>query len=187
MVVTRAIFVTLAVWLAAAGVARGDGAVVTLLNDATFEPTVRQAIAEARQEVVVALFLFKADGPPANRARQMMELLGETTARGVRVRVILETASEGDDDVVRANHHTAKRLRDAGVEVAFDDPQRRYHGKFVVVDGRTVFLGSHNWTDSALRYNREVSVRIDDPSLAHQLLDYAAALAAGDTRRGVPR
>ncbi|MGD2062650.1 MAG: phospholipase D-like domain-containing protein [Nitrospirota bacterium] len=172
-------------WLLLAGTAFADA--VTLLADGAFEPALREAIAEAKEEVVVAVFLFKADGPPTNHARQMSELLGETVARGVRVRVILETANEGGQDVARVNHHTAKRLRDAGVDVAFDDPRRRYHGKFAVVDGRMVFLGSHNWTDSALRYNREVSLRIDDPSLARQLLDYAAELAGGDARQGVPR
>jgi phosphatidylserine/phosphatidylglycerophosphate/cardiolipin synthase-like enzyme len=184
VVTTRAIVAVL--WLVVTGPALAATG-VTLLADGAFEPAVRQAIAQARHEVVVALFLFKADGPPANGARQMLDLLGETAARGVRVWVVLETSNDATDDVARANHHTAKRLRDAGVEVAFDDPQRRYHGKFAVVDGQTVFLGSHNWTDSALHHNREVSVRIDDPSLARQLLDYATALATDDVSHGVPR
>jgi phosphatidylserine/phosphatidylglycerophosphate/cardiolipin synthase-like enzyme len=186
MVVMRRVFVAV-LWLAVADPVLAGAATVTLFEDGTFEPAVRQAIGEARQEVVVAVFLFKTDGPPANHGRQMMELLGETTKRGVRVRVILETSNEQGDDVARANHHTAQRLRDAGVEVAFDGPQRRCHGKFAVVDGRTTFLGSHNWTDSALRHNREVSVRIDDEALARQLLDYATMLATQDGRGGVPR
>lgn len=185
VVMTRAIVAAL--WLAMVAPAFGATASVTLLNDRAFEPAVRQAIADARKEVVVALYLFRADGPPTNGARQMMELLGKTAGRGVRVRVILETSNDATDDVARMNHHTAKRLRDAGVKVAFDDPQRRYHGKFVVVDGQTVFLGSHNWTDSAFHHNGEVSVRIDDASIARQLLDYAKSLARDDIRPRVPR
>jgi len=180
------VLATLWVWWAGSlAVAAAPGPVV-LLTDTTFEPAVRQAIAEAQEEVVVGLFLFKADGPPSNHARQMAELLGKAAARGVRVRVVLESANRGDD-VVQTNHHTAKLLRDLGVEVVFDDPRRRSHGKFVVVDRRIAFVGSHNWTDSALRFNHEVSVRIDDPALAGQLVDYAERLAKGDTRRGVPR
>lgn len=173
-------------WVGNVAIAAPTGP-VALLTDAAFEPALRQAIADAQEEVVVGLFLFKADGPPSNHARQMAELLGKTAARGVRVRVLLESANRGDNDVVQTNHHTAKLLRDLGVEVVFDDPQRRSHGKFVVVDRRIAFVGSHNWTDSALRFNHEVSVRVDDPALAGQLLDYAERLAQGDRRRGVPR
>jgi phosphatidylserine/phosphatidylglycerophosphate/cardiolipin synthase-like enzyme len=181
------VLATLWVWWAGnAAIAAAAGPVV-LLTDEAFEPAVRQAIAEAREEVVVGLFLFKADGPPSNHARQMAELLGKTAARGVQVRVVLESANRTGDDVVQINHHTAKLLRDLGVEVAFDDPRRRSHGKFVVVDRRIAFVGSHNWTDSALRFNHEVSLRVDDPALAAQLLDYAQGLAQGDPRRGVPR
>jgi len=173
-------------WAGSVAAAAPTGPVV-LLTDAAFEPAVRQAIAGAQEEVLVGLYLFKADGPPSNHARQMAELLGKAAARGIRVRVVLESANRGGDDVVQINHHTAKLLRDLGVEVVFDDPQRRSHGKFLVVDRRIVFVGSHNWTDSALRYNHEVSVRVDDPALARQLLDYAEGLAKGAPQRGVPR
>jgi len=173
-------------WVGNAAAASPTGP-VALLTDETFEPALRQAIAAAQEEVVVGLFLFKADGPPSNHARQMAELLGKTVARGVRVRVVLESSNRAADDVVQTNHHTGKLLRDLGVEVVFDDPQRRSHGKFVVVDRRIAFVGSHNWTDASLRLNHEVSVRVDDPALARELLAYAERLAQGDSRRGVPR
>ncbi|PIY21300.1 MAG: phospholipase, partial [Deltaproteobacteria bacterium CG_4_10_14_3_um_filter_60_8] len=34
------------------------------------------------------------------------------------------------------------------------------------------FIGSHNLTHAALAYNHELSLRLDSPELAGQLLDY---------------
>lgn len=174
--------------LLVAGVAYGGEAF--LLLDGDFEPAVAAAIDGAREEVVVGMFLFKADGPPSNRARAMVRRLGAAVHRGVRVRVVLETDSGGGRDGVGVtNHNTAKLLRDAGVTILFDSPRRRSHGKFVVVDRHLCFVGSHNWTESALRYNHEVSVSIDDAALGRELVAYADRLAKegqGPVRRPAP-
>ncbi len=157
--------------------APGGAAGATLLVDGAFEPALAAAIDGAREEVVVGMFLFKADGPPTNRARAMVRRLGAAVRRGVRVRVVLETARGRGREVAVINHNTAKLLRDAGVTTLFDSPRRRSHGKFAVVDGHLCFVGSHNWTQSALRYNHEVSVEIDDAALGRELVAYADRLA----------
>jgi len=166
------------------------GAGTTLLVDTAFEPALTAAIDGAHEEVVVGMFLFKADGPPTNRARALVRRLGAAVDRGVRVRVILETTNGRGRDVAVINHNTAKLLRDAGVTTLFDSPRRRSHGKFAVVDGHLCFIGSHNWTQSALRYNHEVSVEIDDATLGRELTAYADRLAAegkGPVRRPAQR
>jgi len=166
------------------GVARAGG--TTLLLDDAFEPALVAAIDGARDEVVVGMYLFKADGPPTHRARGLVRHLARAKGRGVRVQVVLETADGRGQEVAVSNHNTAKLLRDAGVAVAFDSPGRRSHGKFVVVDRHLCFVGSHNWTESALRFNHEVSVQIDDATLGGELAAYAQRLAAegGAGRRG---
>ncbi len=158
--------------------AAGQAGEATLLLDGALDPALAAAIDAAREEVVVGMFLFKADGPPSNRARAMVRRLGAAAARGVRVRVVLETATGRGRDVAVTNHNTAKRLRELGVTVLFDSPRRRSHGKFVVVDRHLCFVGSHNWTESALRYNHEVSVELDDRALGRELVAYAERLAA---------
>jgi len=166
------------------------GAGTTLLVDSAFEPALAGAIDGAREEVVVGMYLFKADGPPTNRARALVRRLGAAAHRGVRVRVVLETANGRGRDVAVINHNTAKLLRDAGVTTLFDAPRRRSHGKFAVIDGHLCFVGSHNWTQSALRYNHEVSVEIDDAALGRELVAYADRLAAegkGPVRRPAER
>ena len=57
-----------------------------------------------------------------------------------------------------------------------DAPDRTTHAKLVVIDRRYLFVGSHNLTQSALKYNHEVSVRIDSPPLAEEALAYLKSL-----------
>ena len=57
-----------------------------------------------------------------------------------------------------------------------DGPDRTTHAKMVIIDRRYLFIGSHNLTQSALKYNHEVSVRIDSPLLAEEALRYMKSL-----------
>jgi phosphatidylserine/phosphatidylglycerophosphate/cardiolipin synthase-like enzyme len=60
--------------------------------------------------------------------------------------------------------------------VVFDSPGTTTHTKVAVIDGRYIFLGSHNLTNSALKYNHELSVFIDSPELAGKTLRYIDSL-----------
>jgi cardiolipin synthase len=56
------------------------------------------------------------------------------------------------------------------------------HGKVVVADGRTVYLGSANLSPTSLDADREVGLRLDDADLGRTI----AATVAGDAASGVP-
>ncbi len=56
------------------------------------------------------------------------------------------------------------------------------HGKVVVADGRSLYLGSANLTATSLDANREVGLRLTDPSLGATI----AATVAADAAGGVP-
>jgi len=46
-----------------------------------------------------------------------------------------------------------------------------------VIDRRLSFIGSHNLTDSALKYNRELSLLVDSHEVAEEILAYLEDLA----------
>lgn len=46
------------------------------------------------------------------------------------------------------------------------------HVKIMVIDGKHVFVGSHNWTESALSYNNEYSVLIHSRQVAEEIIEY---------------
>jgi phosphatidylserine/phosphatidylglycerophosphate/cardiolipin synthase-like enzyme len=102
--------------------------------------------------------------------------------RGVAVRVFLEKSGY-DATLNKTNEQTGRQLRKHGIEVIFDAPNTTTHAKLVVIDGRYSFVGSHNFTHAALKNNHEVSLLVDDHSLAHKLTAYMDSLA----RPPVPR
>lgn len=138
---------------------------VWLLPDRAYFPTLLRLLREARREVWIAMYAFKADPYRHHPVRQVVEALGAARRRGVRVRVLLD--EEGD-----LNRLAYRMLRRAGVEVRWDSPRVRTHLKVVLVDGRWLLLGSHNLTASAFRYNHELSVLLNSPPLAAQVRRY---------------
>jgi phosphatidylserine/phosphatidylglycerophosphate/cardiolipin synthase-like enzyme len=91
--------------------------------------------------------------------------------------VVLERDSGTKNDRLgEENRHTAAYLSREGVKVFFDSPSIVTHAKVAVIDGRYVYLGSHNLTQSALRHNNELSVRIDSPEMAAEVTSYLERL-----------
>lgn len=58
----------------------------------------------------------------------------------------------------------------------FDSLRKTTHTKVVVIDGRYVYLGSHNLTHSALTRNNELSVLLDSPETAREITGYLGQL-----------
>jgi phosphatidylserine/phosphatidylglycerophosphate/cardiolipin synthase-like enzyme len=63
-------------------------------------------------------------------------------------------------------------MSEAGIKVRFDAPKTTTHVKALVIDGRYVYMGSHNLTQSALKYNNELSIMIDSAELAAEVTAY---------------
>lgn len=152
---------------------------VTILPDGSFYDRLRKAIQEAESEVAVCTFLFVSRGKPSNRADRIVAALLEAAERGVDVRVVLEQDGR-DKELTEMNRKTGRILSERGVLVYYDDPDVRNHAKLAVIDGRMSFVGSHNITDSALRYNRELSLLIESPDVAGDILSYIDGIAVED-------
>ena len=152
-----------------------EGCGAKLLKDGDYFAALLEGIDQARQEIALTVFFFKTNGFADNRPDRILARLREAVRRGVRVEAVIEQGQEGDN-VSEVNAETAKKLRAAGIGVCMDVPERTMHTKMVVIDKRTLFIGSHNLTQSALKYNREVSVRIASPSLAEEALRYMKSL-----------
>lgn len=144
-------------------------AVVTLLKDTEFTGALLNGIRNARKSIVCSYYLFVVQGK--NESVKVLDELIRARRRGVDVRVILEKARK-KDRLNEENLHTAALLARGGIKVFFDTPDVVTHLKVTVIDGRYVFLGSHNLTEGALRYNNELSVLIDSSEIAGETLSY---------------
>jgi len=148
---------------------------VTLLQDHKYVDALLSGIRNAKQEISGCFFLFKINergGLPLKIAEELID----AKKRGVDVTIELEQEATGIGTVYEQNRRAAKLLADAGIKVRFDAPKTTTHVKALVIDRRYVYLGSHNLTQSALKYNNELSVLIDSPELAGEITAYLNGL-----------
>ena len=125
----------------------GGNEIVPLVNGNAAYPAMLSAIREARRHVFLSTYIFSS-GRIADR---FAEALKEAHARGCDVRVIIDGVGR-----IYSLHSPAKKLREAGVKVAFFLPPKlfppalsvnlRNHRKVLVCDG-TAFTGGMNIAD----------------------------------------
>ncbi|MDT8446725.1 MAG: phospholipase D-like domain-containing protein [bacterium] len=137
-----------------------------LLEAADFAPALIRQIHSAQSRVVLATYVFRLR--PKGRTAELAHELAAARKRGVKVEVFLEETGK-NDSLDRSNRQAAKWLKARGILVHFDRPERRSHAKVAVVDGEYCFVGSHNLTESALRYNHEMSLLVRSVDLARQI------------------
>jgi phosphatidylserine/phosphatidylglycerophosphate/cardiolipin synthase-like enzyme len=146
-----------------------------LLLDGDYFTALLNGIDRARAEISLSAYLFRTSENAQRYPEAVLKSLVAAVRRGVRVEAILERNQKADD-LSRNNAETAERLRQGGIRVCLDAPDRQTHTKLVVIDRRYVLIGSHNLTQSALKYNHEASVWIDSAQLAEKALRYMKSL-----------
>jgi len=149
---------------------------VTPLVNREFFPALVAAVDEARGEILISVFSFKAGVHKRSRPDILVEHLARAVERGVDVRVVLEDSSDPGSNVARQNAKTKNILEKRGVKVYMDEPARTTHTKLVVVDQKLVFVGSHNFTPSAFNHNNEITMMIEKSGLAKEVRAYILKL-----------
>lgn len=140
--------------------------------DEDYLAVAQELVNRAQEEIYLSIYLFKTQDQGRARSTALQETLIRAARRGVEVRVLFEHPRRTDDFLYRANRDTALEMADFGIGVRWDDPETRMHSKMMVVDQRWTLMGSHNYTVSAFKYNRETSVLIDAPEFAAQARAY---------------
>ena len=144
-----------------------------LRNRNRIERTYRKAIADAREEVLIASAYFL---PGAKLRRSLIH----AARRGVRVRLLLQGRYE-----YFMQYHGARPvfgvLLAAGVEI-HEYSAGFLHAKVAVVDGRWATVGSSNLDPLSLLLAREANVVVNDVPFAQEL---RACLVAAMESHGV--
>jgi len=143
-----------------------------LLSNENFFPVLLKSIDEAQNEIMMSVFSFKAGEHQNSYPDRIAGHLAKAVKRGVKVTVVLETTRDKSDELNMQNRKTGRLLEERGVKVFFDSPQKTTHTKLTVIDQTLVLLGSHNFTQSALKYNNEMSLLLKNPGLAGNARNY---------------
>jgi phosphatidylserine/phosphatidylglycerophosphate/cardiolipin synthase-like enzyme len=142
---------------------------ITILDNKKYFKKLISHIRNAKSEIFISMFIFKTTKSPKNRANLIVAELIKAKKKGIDVVVILDK-SNFDKNITKQNMNTAKILRKKNIKVIFDKPDTTTHNKVVIIDRRYSFVGSHNFTHSALFYNNEISLLIDNKNLAEKLI-----------------
>lgn len=136
-----------------------------LLNDGElrYHAELLRRIGLARERIWVAMFVIRREDHGPDAVTAVVEALAAARHRGVDVRVALDRGTVWNTDEPDSKHVApAAWLHERGVRVVIDELERTTHSKIVLIDGDCAIVGSHNWTYSALRNNREASLLTSD-------------------------
>lgn len=125
-------------------------------------------IKSAKKSILLAMYLVWPGGThsPVN---SLMDLMGTKRSEGVNVKVILDDDVKGEGNRP-FNLKAITRFQQQGVYARFDNTRRVSHVKLLIIDDETVFIGSQNWTSSALGgSNYEHAVMVKSEELAGEL------------------
>jgi len=127
----------------------GCNAIVSFVFSPAAEGEVVSFIRSAHESIDIEMYVFTSD--------VIARELGEAVKRGVTVRVIMEPRVE--DSRKQKMFDTLSAL---GVEMRWASFEYKLtHSKFIVVDGKRALVGSINFSQSALNYNRETAVEVE--------------------------
>jgi phosphatidylserine/phosphatidylglycerophosphate/cardiolipin synthase-like enzyme len=136
---------------------------------------------EARSEIIVVSPYF-IPGPDG------LAYIERLRARGVRITVITNSLADTDEPLVNVDYDnyrvamlklgvqvfevsSTELHRDSRTRPLVGAGRERLHAKLVVIDRKTVFMGSLNFDPRSAHLNTEVGVRLQSPELAAQLVD----------------
>ena len=153
---------------------------VTAISGRDYYPAVKDAIEEAQESIYMVMYQVSLH--PHNKTAKVYELVNELVEahkRGVDVKVILDQninfhSSKNIDKWIAEgkNAWCFKVLKETGIDVKYDDLTTYLHAKAIVIDKKTVIMGSSNWSQSAFNKNTETNLLIQSKDLADELLKY---------------
>lgn len=96
------------------------------------------------------------------RARSLVDALVAAHRRGVDVRLILGGEQTELNGFEMSNSLSMDYMTDQGLPAVCYHSERKYsaHSKYVMLDGKRIILGSHNWGHRSLRTGHDDSVEI---------------------------
>jgi phosphatidylserine/phosphatidylglycerophosphate/cardiolipin synthase-like enzyme len=145
---------------------------IYLLENREYYNKLLETIRKANQSVYVVMYVVKYDPKePDDPVNMLLQVLVDFYKAGKDVKLLV------DDETYKSYPETVQYLVNKGVPVRLDPKAgTTTHAKIVVVDSTYVFVGSHNWTESALTANNEVSALIISKEIAREALAYFSGL-----------
>lgn len=148
---------------------------VTILPDGKLTESLAADISNAKESIYIAVYMFKSYDKVSTGAGLIKKLLENAADRGIKVYIALDSDNDGGF-VNKENHKLGSELQKHGATVVYDNPEQRMHSKCAVIDEKISYIGSHNYTNSALGHNRELTVRIVSEEAAKDAVQHILSI-----------
>ena len=130
-----------------------------------FPKVVIPLIDSAKSSIKIVVFDWRwYPNDPANPVQLFNQALVRAIRRGVDVRVVANA-----NDIISV-------LNSLGAKAKKMVTKNLVHAKMMIIDGKIVIIGSHNYTQSAFTMNFEVSAVYDDVVCAEKFLQFFDSL-----------
>lgn len=133
---------------------------------ANTEPVWLAMINEAKQSIMIGSFFM--DTQPHSSMETIIAALNAAAERGVQVNIIL------DQSMQQQSLRATRELSAKNITIHYIDFKSVaggvMHAKYMIVDNHDSFVGSQNFGWKAISQNHELGIRIDNPTLANNLL-----------------
>ncbi len=146
---------------------------IVILKDGEFYASLMESVKTAEKEIKIGTFIFLVRINKTNPVKKLADELIKAHKRGVDVEIFLEA---GKGDLTPDNLASADYLKKSGIKVFIDHDNEKNHFKLAVIDRKKVYIGSHNISSSALKYNKEISVLIESEEAAKECLSYLGSI-----------
>jgi phosphatidylserine/phosphatidylglycerophosphate/cardiolipin synthase-like enzyme len=152
-----------------------DRGEVEYIPPRSYFATVQQEIERAKTSISVYLYLFSFQ---PNESQSDVFWLAESLTKahdaGINVEVVLDQnidfIGEEGASVAAKNLAAYVFLRKKGIPVYFDNAVTYTHAKALIIDEKTVIVGSSNWSRATFDVNEETNVLIRSTSVAQNML-----------------
>jgi len=138
----------------------------TILPTEAFGQALTPTVQAATQSIWIAAYYISGNitGP----IQQFYDTIREKAHAGLNVVLVCEFSAGTRPAIRHATLNYADTLARDGVTVRFIQGYKTMHKKMIIVDGKTVLLGSANLTVAGTTGSNEMNVRIDSPEFARQ-------------------
>jgi len=137
---------------------------ITPVLDSDYYTQVKSLIDSTKTSVEIMMFLVSDTTNNFGEPGGLLSAISDAYSRGVSIRVLLH--SMGDI----TNDKAIQFFKSREIPVKITD--KYAHTKLLIIDDKTVVLGSHNWTASAFASNYEASIIIRDEATAFDYKNY---------------
>ena len=142
-----------------------DSASVIPITERDYFSIMHRELTRAEKSIHIAIFELKHYPEyPESKENLLVQDLVDAHNRGVEVKIVIDEFAE--------NYSSYDYLKGIGIEIKHDSEEVTTHSKLVIIDGKTVILGSTNWSYYGLEKNHEANVLIRSKEIADYFEKY---------------